>query len=73
MRHAYHSASLTEVYIVVRVFSIGSEDCGMSVQVDPETLKPENSFFTLSHWVINPKKVDLPREQKDRRGIDATE
>lgn len=55
MKRIHDRKDLKKVYIIFRVFNIGSKGMGMRVYVDPEELRlQEDLVFTGEHWSVTP-------------------
>lgn len=47
-------SDLDAIYIIFRVFNIGTDSVGMKVYVDPERMRRRHLVFTAETWSIVP-------------------
>lgn len=46
------------IYVIFRVYNLGSESMGLKIYMDPGTLRREGSLlFTAEHWSVKPAPV----------------
>lgn len=55
MRRTHTTPNRSEIYMILRVFWLNSDNIGMSVYFDPEQLRQDGRLlFTAQTWSVTP-------------------